>query len=57
MRVPEPRPGHPPHGKPSAGFSFWRKDKPLSGTRLTARTLGGRARNGRRERALGLLRR
>jgi hypothetical protein len=39
MRVPEPRPGHPPHGKPSAGFSFWRKDKPLSGTRLTARTL------------------
>jgi hypothetical protein len=49
-RVPEPPAlGHPPHGKPSGGVLVLAKDKPLSGTRVTARTLGTRARNGRRE--------
>jgi hypothetical protein len=47
MRVPEPRPG-PPTRETLGGVLVFAKDKPLSGTRLMARTLGGRARNGRR---------
>jgi hypothetical protein len=50
-------PWAPPTRETLGGVLVLAKDKPLSGTRLTARTLGGRARNGRRERALRLLRR
>jgi len=41
MRVPEPRPGHPTRSA-LGGVLILAKDKPLSGTRLMARTLGGR---------------
>jgi hypothetical protein len=41
-------PWAPPTRETLGGVLVLAKDKPLSGTRLTARTLGGRARNGRR---------
>jgi hypothetical protein len=42
MRVPEPRPGHPHTRSALGGVLILAKDKPLSGTRLMAQTLGGR---------------